>query len=156
MILLKFLGAGLVVLAGAAAGWQKAARARRRVETLRQLEQLLARIQGEICYRATPLGDLLAQLQAEGAFPALELACCPSLREFCLPAVLTGAERLALQGFFTTLGQSTGQESARQGAYYQKQCAELLEQAQRQARTAEDLYTKLGLCAGALVALMLL
>lgn len=156
MILLKFLGAGLVVLAGAAAGWQKAARARRRVEILRQLEQLLARIQGEICYRATPLGDLLTQLQAEGAFPALELERCPSLREFCLPAVLTGAERQALQSFFPTLGQSTGQESARQGTYYQKQCAELLEQAQRQARTAEDLYTKLGLCAGALVALMLL
>lgn len=156
MILLKFLGAALVVLAGAAAGWQKAARARRRVEVLRQLEQLLARVQGEICYRATPLGDLLRQLRAEGAFPALELERCASLRSFELPGILTQSERQAMQGFFDTLGQATGEESARQGAYYQKRCAELLEEAQRQARTAEDLYTKLGLCAGALLALLLL
>lgn len=156
MILLKFFGAALVVLAGAAAGWQKAARARRRAEALRQLEQLLARIQGEICYRATPLGDLLQQLKAEQAFPLLELGHCRSLRQLALPNILTPAERQALQGFFDTLGQATGDESARQGAYYQKRCAELLEEAQRQARTAEELYTKLGLCAGALLALLLL
>ena len=156
MILLKFLGAALVELAGAAAGWQKAARARRRAEALRQLEQLLARVQGEICYRATPLGDLLEQLKAEQAFPLLELGRCTSLRRLELPAALTLAERQALQGFFDALGQATGEESARQGAYYQKRCAELLEEAQRQAHTAEELYTKLGLCAGALLALLLL
>ena len=156
MILLKFLGAALVVLAGAAAGWQKAARARRRAEALRQPEQLLARVQGEICYRATPLGDLLEQLKVEQAFPLLELGRCTSLRRLELPAALTLAERQALQGFFDALGQATGEESARQGAYYQKRCAELLEEAQRQAHTAEELYTKLGLCAGALLALLLL
>ena len=106
MILLKFLGAALVVLAGAAAGWQKAARARRRAEALRQLEQLLARVQGEICYRATPLGDLLEQLKVEQAFPLLELGRCTSLRRLELPAALTLAERQALQGFFDALGLS--------------------------------------------------
>ena len=121
-----------------------------------QLEQLLARVQGEICYRATPLGDLLEQLKVEQAFPLLELGRCTSLRRLELPAALTLAERQALQGFFDALGQATGEESARQGAYYQKRCAELLEEAQRQAHTAEELYTKLGLCAGALLALLLL
>ena len=117
MILLKFLGAALVVLAGAAAGWQKAARARRRAEALRQLEQLLARVQGEICYRATPLGDLLEQLKVEQAFPLLELGRCTSLRRLELPAALTLAERQALQGFFDALGQATGEESARPVSY---------------------------------------
>ena len=156
MILLKFLGAALVGLAGAAAGWQKAARARRRAEALRQLEQLLARVQGEICYRATPLGDLLEQLKADQAFPLLELGRGTSRRRLELPAARTWAERQAVQGCCDALGQATGEESARQGAYYQKRCAELLEEAQRQAHTAEELYTKLGLCAGALLALLLL
>lgn len=154
-LIAKLLGATLVVLVGAAAGWQKAARARKRVQVLRQLEQLLARIEGEIRYRATPLPELLKALQQEKAFPALELARCISLRQFQLPAVLTNAERQSLEGFFTILGQTTGEESEREGVYYQKRCAELLTDAQREACTAEGLYTKLGLCCGALLALLL-
>lgn len=156
MILWKLTGAVLVVLAATAAGWQKAAHARKRVQSLHSLEQLMARIQGEIGYRGTALADLLVQLKEEGFCPELGLDDCTELRFYTLPSVLTVSERQRLAGFFTQLGQATSEESVSQGLYYQKQCAELLEKAQIEACTAEGLYTKLGLCCGSLLALLLL
>lgn len=151
----KLIGAGFVVLAGAAAGFLKAERARRRVTTLRNLEQLIARILGEILYRGTSMPDLLVELQEEQFCPVLDLQNCSELRRYKLPDLLTVSEKQQLQGFFTGLGRATTEESSQEGLYYQKICAQLLENAQHEAATAEELYTKLGLCCGALAALLL-
>lgn len=144
-----------MVVTGTAAGWHKAARARERVRTLVTLEQLMARIQGEIRYRGTALDDLLILLKQEDAFPDIGLEHCSELRQYILPNQLEKAERQQLQGFFTGLGRATTEESCREGLYYQKICAELLEKAKIEAGTAEQLYTKLGLCAGAMAAILL-
>lgn len=155
MMALRLIGASLVVVAGAAAGWLKAARARKRVTVLRELEQLMARILGEIQYRGTPMEELLVQLKKERFCPGLGLETCRSLREYPLPDELSSSEKQQLQSFFTELGRATTEESRKEGLYYQRICAQLLENAQHDACTAEDLYTKLGLCGGALAALVL-
>ena len=155
MIAFKLIGAGCVVLAGAAAGFSKADKARRRVAVLRNLEQLMARILGEILYRGTSIPDLLIELKEEQFCPGLGLEKCSELRSYQLPDLLSSSEKQQLQGFFTGLGRSTTEESSQEGLYYQKICAQLLENAQHEAATAEELYTKLGLCCGALTALLL-
>lgn len=155
MMVIRLTGAALVVASGAAAGWFKASRARKRVEVLRELEQLIARVLGEIQYRGTPMDELLHQLQKEGFCPVLGLERCSSLREYALPELLTSEEKQQLAGFFQELGRATSEESKKEGLYYQKICAQLLENAQHEACTAEELYTKLGLCGGALAALVL-
>lgn len=154
-MILKLIGALLMVLTGTAAGWHKAAKARNRVRVLTTLEQLMARIQGEIRYRGTALDDLLIQLKEENFCPGIGIESCSELRQYMLPNELQAGEQKQLQGFFAELGRATTEESCREGLYYQKICAELLEKAKLEAATAEQLYTKLGLCAGAMFAILL-
>ena len=153
---LKLMGACMLVLAGYAAGRQQAEKKRRKVQALEQLGRLMAYIQDEITYRAAPLADILAALPQNGGWQALRLEDCANLRELACPPYLEQAQWAVLGRFFRQLGQTTGQESARQYAYYQKKCAGFLGEAQQEYRQAKQLYTKMGLCCGSLLALLLL
>ena len=154
--MIKLVGACLLVVVGALAGWQKAAKARQKAETIQQLGRLLARIQDEIEYRATPLPELLSRLKSEHAFPLLGLEHCASLRKFPPLPELEKSQWQQLAPFFEQLGQTSGQECIQQSGYYQNLCNAWLATAREEARTANQLYTKLGMCCGMLAALMLI
>lgn len=139
---------------GAYCGWKKAAKAREKYAALQQIEKLMARIQGEIYYRRTEMAELLEQLKKESFCSGIGLENCSELREYRLPNVLNKSEKEQLSGFFKQLGSVTSVENEQQGLYYQKVCAQLQEQAYREMCTAESLYTKLGLCAGVMIAVV--
>lgn len=102
------------------------------------------------------MDDLLIQLKQEHFCPGVGLEDCVQLRSYQIPDLLKESEKQQIQGFFSGLGQMTTEQSIQEGLYYQKSCAQLLENARKEASTAEGLYTKLGLCCGALLALLLL
>lgn len=154
-VLIRLLGAGLVVFAGWAAGWWLTEKKRRRLAALEQLERLIAVVQDEIVYRAAPLNEILALLQTRQDMPFLRLQECAQLQKFACPPDLDRPAWNRIEGFFTRLGSAAGQEEARHCAYYLKQCAGLREQALREYEQAKQLYTKAGLCCGALTALLL-
>lgn len=152
---IRLLGAGLVVFAGWAAGRWLTERKHRRLAALEQLERLIALVQDEILYRAAPLGEILSTLQQRRDLPELFLADCAQLQDLACPPALDRPDWDQLQGFFARLGSAAGQEEARHCAYYLKRCAGLRGQAQKEYEQAKQLYTKAGLCCGALVALLL-
>lgn len=151
----RLLGAGLVVFAGWAAGRWLAEDKRRRLAALEQLERLIALVQDEILYRASPLDEILALLKQRQDLPDLGLDSCPALRELSRPPALDRPAWDRLEGFFSRLGSAAGQEEARHCAYYLKQCAALRQQARQEYEQAKQLYAKAGLCCGALAALTL-
>lgn len=151
----RLLGAALVTFTGWAAGWQWAEKKRRKAAALEQLERLIALVQDEIVYRAAPLGEILALLKNRRDMPGLGLDKCPQLQRIPRPPDLDRPAWAQLEGFFTRLGSAAGQEEARHCAYYLKRCARLREAAQREYEQAKQLYTKAGLCCGALLALLL-
>lgn len=156
MTALRLLGVCLLIAAGYGAGLRRLQQLRSRVEALRQLGRMFARVQDEIEYRGLPLGEILELLRCEEGFERLELGACPDLQQLKLPVALSAAQRAALEGALRTLGQRTSQESTRQLAYYQKICASFTEQEELKLCNAEKLYRQLGLCAGALAALLFL
>lgn len=152
----KLIGSVLIVCVGTVVGWQKSATARQRATVLQQMERLIARIEDEITYRATPLPEILARVKAETAFAALNLDECNNLRSYQPPNAMAKEHWKLLQPFFEHLGQTTVHESQNRSHYYQALCEEWLITAAEEACTAKKLYTKMGLCCGAFVALMLL
>lgn len=151
----RLLGAVLVVFSGWAAGWQLTEKKKRRLAALEQLERLIALVQDEIVYRATPLSEILSLLRQRQDMPGLCLDRHPSLQEFACPPDLDRPAWHQLEGFFTRLGCTSGQEEARHCAYFLKHCAGLREAAKKEYEQAKQLYAKAGLCCGVLAALVL-
>lgn len=154
--MMKFAGCLLLALAGYGAGSWRLLQARRHLAALQQLELLLGRIRDEITFRALPLEDILLQLRTEPGFELLGLDVCGQLYQLCLPKLLTGEERAALQPAFATLGQSAGAQAGRTLAYYQKRCAAFALRAEKELDKVKQLYRPFGLCAGLLAAFLLL
>ena len=141
----QILGAALVVLAGAAAGWQKSGAGTQARRSAAPAGTAAGPRSGRDLLPSHPAGDLLEQLKAEQAFPLLELGRCT--------AAPAGIARCAdfgrtagLAGLFLIPWARPRGGKRTAGGLLSKRCAELLEEAQRQAHTAEELYTKLGLC----------
>lgn len=80
--MLKLIGAMLVLIAGTAFGFQQAARYADRAVQLRQLLQVLQRLETEIGYGHTPLADALERSAAgrDGPVAALLTAAAGRLR----------------------------------------------------------------------------
>ena len=154
--MMKLTGCLLLALAGYGAGCWRLGQARRHLAALRQLELLLGRIRDEIAFRALPLEDILQMLRAEPGFGLLNLEGCGQLQRFCLPALFTPEERAALQPAFATLGQGSCAEASRTLAYYQRRCIAFTAQAEKEMDKAKQLYRPFGLCAGLLLAFLLL
>lgn len=151
----RLLGAALVVFSGWAAGWWLAEKKRRRLAALEQLERLISLVQDEIVYRAAPLSEILALLKARRDMPGLCLEECSQLEAFSCPPDLDRPAWHQLEGFFTRLGCTSGQEEAKHCAYFLKRCAGLREAAKKEYEQAKQLYAKAGLCCGVLAALVL-
>lgn len=154
-VMLRLLGAALVVFAGWSAGWYLAEKKRRRLAVLEQLERLIALVQDEIVYRAAPLSDILILLKERRDMPGLCLEACGQLQRLACPPDLDRTAWHQLEGFFSRLGSAAGQEEARHCAYYLRRCTGLRDEARREYEQAKQLYAKAGLCCGALAALLL-
>lgn len=151
----RLLGAVLVAFAGWSAGWQLTEKKRRRMAVLEQLERLIALVQDEIVYRAAPLREILILLKDRRDMPDLGLDVCTQLQKLSRPPDLDKSTWAQLESFFSRLGSAAGQEEARHCVYYLKRCTQLRSSAQQEYEHAKQLYTKVGLCVGVLMALML-
>lgn len=171
-MLLKLVGAALVVGGAAGAGQAAAARLRRRVRELQQARTALQVLRTEISWGLTllpdalaragrcvggPVGDLCARAaglmrSGEGAAAAWERAVAAAAPA----AALAPGDREALVALAPCLGASHREDQLR----HLDLCLERLAQAEAEARerAAADarMYQQLGLLAGLLLALLAL
>lgn len=151
--MLHGIGLFCLVLCGWCAGQAAAGRAAARRAALDQTVQLLQRLEQEIQYRRLPLSRLLDELRREASFPLLGLGECESLQQLAPPAVLSAAEQACFAACFSGLGHGGGAQECQRLAYYRARFVRAGEEAADREHQARQLYPRLGLAAGAMLAI---
>lgn len=151
MSLLRVLGALLLVGCGWCAGGAAQAKLTAHEAALRSMVELLQRIRQEVAYRRQDLGCLYTQLQREGVLPPQTGG---ALQTLAAPAPLTRQEAACFTACMAGLGHVDAQQECERLDYYIARFAQFLAAAQTQAQARAALSRKLGLAAGAMLALL--
>jgi hypothetical protein len=155
-LILRGCGALLLLLCGWACGAFAVQRATARRAALGETLQLLARLEQEIRCRKAPLSAILAALRREQAFPSLGLLQTPSLQKLPPPQVLSHLEQSLFSECFSGLGHSDSIAECRRLGYYRARFLQLAADAAAKEKQANALYPRLGLGAGAMLAITIL
>lgn len=154
--LCRGLGAGMVAFCGWCCGNLFCRKAVLRRRALQQTVALLQRLQGEIGYRKTDLQALYSELAAQGEFPLLGLEAGGSFQALRPPVWFFKEERACFAECLQAVGCTpAAQECARLECYiarFETACTA----AAADERLAKQLYGRLGLGVGAMLAITLL
>lgn len=148
------LGALLFPLCGWFAGDAFRQKTDIHLQALRKTLELFQRIRQEIAFRRADLQQLCSQLQREGILPEME--SCRLLQNIPAPEDLFPAEKACFTECISGLGKTEAQQECERLDYYIARFQDYQQQSQQTAQKQAGLPQKLGLAAGAVVALMLL
>lgn len=152
MMGLRAAGAVLLVACGWLAGDAVQTRCRDHVRALSWAVWLVQRLRQEIAYQQADLELLYRQLCRED--PGLPPQ--GSLDRLPLPRALTPPERSALEECLAGLGRATAEQECERLDYYRLRLEKALAEADRQEKARAALTHRLGLAAGAVLALWLI
>lgn len=154
MLLLKFLGAALLGLAGFSLGTEKAIGFRTKARFWGELGQMLGQIQDAVRYRALSMPRLMEELRA-GEYPHLDLEHCASLAEFQFPGYIAPGDAAPFTPLLEQIGQVTAEELCEQMEYYIALCRQNSARQEQEYAAAARLYPQAGVCTGLMAALLL-
>ena len=138
--LFHWMGAALLPLCGWLTGTALQAGKEQHILQLRHTVELLRRIRQEVAYRR----------------PDMELLCRCLIQEGLLTASFRTEERLCFEQCFSGLGQCEAAQECERLEYYTARFEAFLQQAQQEAAACAGLSCRLGLAAGAVLALIFL
>ena len=150
---LRLLGAALLLGCGWCVGDAVQARADAHAGALRQVLRLLERVRQEIAYRRADLNLLYRRLVREGLVPG---GADASLQTLAPPAALAAAEAACLAECLAGLGHAAAAQECERLEYYIARFKSFLQQAEARAAAQAALSRRLGLAAGAVLALLFL
>lgn len=170
-LILKALGALMILCAGGALGWRRGEVYVRRVQVLGELCAFLGAVRRELHFRCGRTEEILAGAQRNTRLAALPLyfleldagsglqaeldrALCCTERE--IADVTLPPERAVLRGALESLGACGAQEEEQRLAHAQAELEQALTAAREQAAVQQKLYRTVGLSLGAAAALLLL
>lgn len=148
---LRALGALLLIGCGGCAGSAWQARLKARTDALRQTVRLLRRVRQEVAYRRTDFARLAQTLCREGILPPGAV-----LQGLAPPPALRREEAACFAECFGGLGRSGAEQECARLDYYIGRFEEFTGEAQRAAAAQAGLACRLGLAAGAVLALLFL
>lgn len=151
MSALRLAGALLFICCGWCAGDAVQGRYLKREAALRGTVELLRRVRQEVAYHRADLSALCRRLYAEKLLPADNC----TLQNLPPPLQLTGQEAACFEECFSGLGRAGAQQECERLDYYIGRFEVFLAAAQRQTQSCAALSRRLGLAAGAVLALML-
>ncbi len=152
---LHWMGALVLVLCGWCAGETHRRQAGLHSGDLRRAQALLRRIRQEIAYRQAELGRLYRQLWAEGL-------CWPpntpdgTLQRMAPPGTFRRDETECFAECMSGLGHTEARQECERLDYYIQRFGDFRQAAEQKEREADALDRKLGLAAGAMLALLFL
>lgn len=155
MIGLKLFGAVLLVLAGTAAGQAAARRCQKIAAALQQYRNLLQYIRILALAGNDSPDEILRKAIRQGSYPELALSGAAHLREYRLPPWLPPSAK-DLSGVFPLVGTLQKEELGQLLTQYDQLARELEKIAKENTCKANKLYTKVGMLAGLLLAVLLL
>lgn len=150
MMLLRAAGALLMVVCGWCAGDAVQSGTAAHEAAVRSAAQLLRRIRGEIAYNRGDLGSLYKRLCREGVLAGGG----GSLQTIAPPGELTGAEAACFADCVAGLGRTQAQRECERLDYYIARFDVFLQAAHSQTQKSSALTHRLGLAAGAVLALI--
>ena len=154
MMLFRICGALLFLLCGWLAGDAVRQKTDRHLRALEQTLLLFQRLRQEIYYRRTDLQQLYFCLQQEELVPAAEAGQC--LQQLPPPDALSQEEQRVFEECISGLGRAEADQECERMEYYIARFQDSLHQAQTAAQAQAGLPQKLGLAAGAVLALVLI
>ena len=153
-MLFRIFGALLFPLCGWLAGDAVRQKTDRHLHALEQTILLFQRLRQEIHYRRTDLQQLYFCLQQERLVPAAEVGQC--LQQLPPPDALSQEEQRVFEECISGLGRAEADQECERMEYYIARFQDSLHQAQTAAQAQAGLPQKLGLAAGAVLALVLI
>lgn len=148
---LRILGALALVGCGWCTGGAVQAKIAAHEAALRRCIELLRRVRQEVAYRRTDLGVLSEELQREGLLPPGS-----ALQTLAAPPELAKPEAACFAACFSQLGRAGAQQECERLDYYAQRLEAYLRAAQSRTQSAAALCRRLGLAAGAVLALLFL
>ena len=149
--LFHWMGAALLPLCGWLTGAALQAGKEQHILQLRHTVELLRRIRQEVAYRRPDMELLCRCLIQEGLLTPAE-----KLQALAPPASFRAEERLCFEQCFSGLGQCEAAQECERLDYYTARFEAFLQQAQQEAAACAGLSCRLGLAAGAVLALIFL
>lgn len=149
--LFHWMGAALLPLCGWLTGAALQAGKEQHILQLRHTVELLRRIRQEVAYRRPDMELLCRCLMQEGLLTPAE-----KLQVLAPPASFCAEEQLCFEQCFSGLGQCEAAQECERLDYYTARFEAFLQQAQQEAAACAGLSCRLGLAAGAVLALILL
>ena len=149
--LFHWMGAALLPLCGWLTGAALQAGKEQHILQLRHTVELLRRIRQEVAYRRPDMELLCRCLIQEGLLTPAE-----KLQALAPPASFRTEERLCFEQCFSGLGQCEAAQECERLDYYTARFEAFLQQAQQEAAACAGLSCRLGLAAGAVLALIFL
>ena len=153
MQIFHLLGAALLPVCGWLAGAAFQAGAEWHIEQLQQTVELLQQIRQEVAYRRPDLDQLVRCLVQQ---KLLDTTSAQKLQELAAPESFTKAEKLCFVQCFSGIGRSEAAGECERLSYYLAQFEGFLRRAKKEAADRAGLPYRLGLAAGAVLALALL
>ena len=153
-MIFRIIGAALFPLCGWLAGDSLRQKTDRHLQALMRVLELFQRIRQEIEFRRADLQQLYQRLLRENLLPQSQEA--QTLQQIQSPAELSAAEQQCFAECMKGLGKTEAQQECERLDYYIARFQEYQKTAQQAAQKQADLPQKLGLAAGAVLALMFL
>lgn len=155
MRILHWMGTLLLVACGWCAGEAHRRQVRAHSAALRRTQALLQRIRQEIAYRQVELNRLYRQLWAE------ELCGPPNAQDGAFqqmqpPGSFSAEEKACFAECMAGLGRTEAQQECERLDYYIQRFGDFLQAAEQKERESAALDRRVGLAAGAMLALLFL
>ncbi len=159
----RLLGAGLLALAGFMAGVGQLGRLRSRLRLMEDMDAALGLMAAEIEFHARPLPEVFENLYRRGpartrGFFVLLASDADGLQELWPGAVsrFFGEDGEALLSLGAVLGRFEGDRQAREIEYARQSLRDRAEKIRRETGEKAKNYPALGLCAGAVVGILVI
>ena len=164
---LKIIGAALLAAAGFGLGLGRLGTARRSIALLKDIDAALGRLGAEIALLRRPVPEVFMSLAESGpkltlgffAFLGAECECSPLQETWGRAVGLLGLrqeERRMLEGLGGVLGRYEAERQSAEVELVRSQLRASAEKLERELEGALRTYPALGLCAGAIAALLLI
>lgn len=161
--MMKILGAGLMALAGLMAGMGKTAETRKKLCLLEDMDAALGEMAAEIEFRGRPLEEIFESLAQNGpkscrGFFGMLAIDVGSMQELWPSAIkqLLGGDGLALAGLGAVLGRFEGERQAAEIGIARQRLKNAAQQLRTEIGEKAKNYPALGLCAGAVVGILVI
>lgn len=152
---LHFLGTILLMAAGGGGGIAVCAKKKAERQEIYRLSRLFAYMEQLLSYQALTGEELLQHAKVYPQFLQLGIQSCTRLDRLPLPQTLSTSLREEIQSDLRKLSMAPRETACKTLRHMAALCREAAQQRGKDVQVAEKLWPRLGLCLGALTAILL-